>query len=90
MEFNDFTHQPTASSNFMYDTIYFQAPGEKEFSEGDWNDEDDEDFDDQADDIDDLNAVKVDDDVNEPDAEAEYDITNPNPDDDHLPEDDLQ
>jgi hypothetical protein len=90
MQFTDFNEERTESTTFMYDTIYFQAPGEKDFSEGNWDDEEDEDFDDQADDIDDLHAVQVDDDLNEPDAEDEYDITNPDPDDDHLPDDDLQ
>ncbi|MDB5156860.1 MAG: hypothetical protein JWR50_1567 [Mucilaginibacter sp.] len=94
MQFTDFNNDRTESSNFMYDTIYFQAPGEKDFSEGNRTDEDDEDFDDEefedeAEDIDDLNAIRVGDDTNEPGAD-DYDITNPDPDDDHLPEEELQ
>jgi hypothetical protein len=90
MEFDFIESQASVSHNtFMYDTIYFQGPGEDEI-EGDWNDEEDEDFDDRAADLDDLNAIRVDDDLNEPNAEDEYDITNPDPDDDHLPEEELQ
>ena len=47
--------------------------------EGDWSDEEDEDFDDQFNDPDDLNEVRVGDDLLEPDPDA-----------DHLPNDDLQ
>jgi hypothetical protein len=92
MEFDFIESQASISHNtFMYDTIYFQAPGEDEnFTEGDWNDEEDEDFDDKAEDLDDLNAIKSGDDLNEPDGESVYDITNPDPDDDHLPEEELQ
>jgi hypothetical protein len=86
MEFEYLESQSANHTTFMYDTIYFQQPGENDFTDGDWDDEEDEDFDDQAEDIDDLNAIKVDDDIDEPDAEDEYDITNPDPDDDHLPE----
>ncbi|MBC7401059.1 MAG: hypothetical protein H7289_14060 [Mucilaginibacter sp.] len=90
MEFEYLESQSANHTTFMYDTIYFQQPGENDFTEGDWDDEEDEDFDDQADDVDDLNAIKASDDVDEPDAEGEYDITNPDPDDDHLPEEELQ
>lgn len=79
MEFDYIESQASTSHNtFMYDTIYFQQPGEDDFTEGDWDDEEDEDFDDRAEDLD----------AN--DADEEYDITNPDPDDDHLPEEELQ
>ncbi|MGF7081727.1 hypothetical protein [Mucilaginibacter sp. UYCu711] len=90
MEFEYLESQSTNHTVFMYDTIYFQQPGENDFTEGDWEDEEDEDFDDQADDLDDQHAIQASDDTDEPDAEGEYDITNPDPDDDHLPEEELQ
>jgi hypothetical protein len=90
MEFEYLESQSANHTTFMYDTIYFQQPGENDFTEGDWEDEEDEDFDDQADDLDDQHAIQASDDVDEPDTEAEYDITNPDPDDDHLPEEELQ
>ncbi|WP_299511617.1 hypothetical protein [Mucilaginibacter sp.] len=83
MEFEYLESQKANHTTFMYDTIYFQSPGENgEFKEGDWGDEEDEDFDDKAEDVDDLHSVQVNDDLNEPDAEPD--------DDDHLPDDDLQ
>jgi hypothetical protein len=89
MEF-EYLESQTANhtASFMYDTIYFQAPGDDyDDIESDLeDDEEDEDFDDRAEDLDDLHAIRVDDDINEPDAEDEYDITNPDPEDDHLPE----
>ena len=91
MQFIDFKDQTTERSNFMYDSIYFQSPGEYERSaDDDLDDEEDEDFDDRGNDIDDLHEIQVDDDLNEPDADSGYDITNPDPDDDHFPDDDLQ
>lgn len=96
MDFKQFEGQTASHSAFMYDTIYFQSPdaysGIDEEEDEDWDDEtdeEDEDFDDTAADIDDLNAIRVDDDLNEPGAD-DYDLTNPDPDDDHLPDDDLQ
>jgi hypothetical protein len=92
MDFEYIESQTANHTTFMYDTIYFQAPGDDyDDVESDLeDDEEDEDFDDRAADLDDLHAIQVNDDVNEPDADGEYDITNPNPDDDHLPDDDLQ
>jgi hypothetical protein len=90
MEFKDTESQSAAHSNFMYDTIYFQAPDEYDDIESDLeNDEEDEDFDDRAEDIDDLHEIQADDDLNEPDSDK-YDITRPDPEDDHLPDEDLQ
>ena len=89
MEFEYLESQKANTSTpFMYDTIYFQQPGDDydEIESDLEDDEEDEDFDDRAADLDDLNAIRVDDDLNEPNAEEKYDITNPNPDDDHLPE----
>lgn len=86
MQFIDFKDQTTESSSFMYDSIYFQSPGEYERSaEDDLDDEEDEDFEDQAEDIDDLHEIQAGNDLAD-----KYDLTNPNPDDDHLPDDDLQ
>ncbi|MFD2147793.1 hypothetical protein [Mucilaginibacter antarcticus] len=89
MEFDFIESQASTSHDtFMYDTIYFQGAGDDdEGMESQLeDDEEDEDFDDRAADLDDLNSVRVDDDLNEPDAESKYDITNPDPDADHLPE----
>ncbi|OOQ56997.1 hypothetical protein [Mucilaginibacter pedocola] len=81
MEFSESRYNETGATGFLYDTIFFQAPGEDdEIFEGDWDDEEDEDFDDKLNDIDDLHEIRVGDDVREPDPE----------DDDHLPDDDLQ
>ncbi|WP_214072184.1 hypothetical protein [Mucilaginibacter sp. dw_454] len=90
MQFTDFNNDKTESANFLYDTIYFQAPGEKDYDNNDWDDEKDEDFDDEefedeAEDVDDLHEIRVDDDLNEPDGEK-YDISRLDPEDDHLPE----
>ncbi len=85
MEFEYLESQTLNHTRFMYDTIYFQAPGD-DFDEIDSEIEDDE----EDEDFDDLHEVQVDDDLNEPDSDSEYDITNPDPDDDHLPDDDLQ
>lgn len=78
----------------MYDTIYFQAPGEKDFDSEDWDEDDDEfddeQFEDEAEDTDDLHEIRVNDDLNEPGEDDRYDITNPDPEDDHFPEDELQ
>ena len=76
----------------MYDAIYFQSPDEyaafDEEEDEEWEDEEDEDFDDQAEDLDDLNAIRIGDDLDQ--SDDAYDISNPNPDDDHLPEEELQ
>jgi hypothetical protein len=81
MEFEYLESQTSATPNFMYDTIYFQSPDERdELIEGDNNDEEDEDFDDRAADLDDLHEIQVDDDLGEPHPDDE----------DHLPDDDLQ
>lgn len=70
MKFTDFTTDRTEHANFMYDTIYFQEPGEKDFDNEDWDENDDdfedEEFEDEAEDIDDLHEIRVDDDLNEP------------------------
>jgi len=92
----DFKHLESQSSNstsaFMYDIIYFQSPDEycnvDEEEDEDWDDDEDEDFDDTAADLDDLNAIRVGDDLDT--SDDAYDITNPNPDDDHLPDEELQ
>lgn len=93
MDFKNVESRSGGHTTFMYDAIYFQSPDEysriDEEEDEEWNDEEDEDFDDIAADTDDLNEIRVGDDLNEPDAEN-YDITNPDPDDDHLPDDDLQ
>jgi hypothetical protein len=86
MEF-EYLESQTANhtASFMYDTIYFQGPGE-DFDDIESeleDDEEDEDFDDRAADLDDLHEIQVDDDINEPDADPDPD------DDDHLPDDDL-
>lgn len=91
MKFTDFNTDKAEHANFMYDTIYFQAPGEKDYDNEDWDEEDDEDFDDEqfedeTEDVDDLHEIRVNDDLNEPSEDDEYDITNPDPEDDHLPE----
>ena len=93
MEFKQFEGQTASHSAFMYDTIYFQSPDEYSRSEEDedWDDEgdeEDEDFDDTAADLDDLNAIRAGNDLDQ--SDDAYDITNPDPDDDHLPDDDLQ
>lgn len=89
MDFKQFEGQTVSHSAFMYDTIYFQSPDEyDDVEQEDWDDEEDEDFDDTAADLDDLNAVRVGDDLDQ--SDDAYDITNPDPDDDHLPDDDLQ
>lgn len=76
----------------MYDTIYFQSPDEynsiDEDDDSEWLDEDDETFDDEVEDLDDLNSARMGDDLEL--SDDAYDITNPDPDDDHLPDDDLQ
>jgi hypothetical protein len=89
MDFKQFEGQTASHSAFMYDTIYFQSPDEfaEEDSE-DLEDEEDENFDDEAEDLDDLNAIRVGDDLEI--SDDAYDITNPDPDDDHLPEEELQ
>ena len=92
----DFKHLESQSSNntaaFMYDTIYFQSPDEynsiDEEEDQEWEDEEDENFDDEVEDLDDLNSIRVGDDLDQ--SDDAYDITNPNPDDDHLPEEELQ
>jgi hypothetical protein len=90
MEFEYLESQTSAKPSFMYDTIYFQAPDEMDDEDnGDWDDEEDEDFEDRAEYLNDLHEIQVDDDLNEPDGE-QYDITRPDPEDDHLPDDDLQ
>jgi hypothetical protein len=89
MEFKQFESQTTSHSTFMYDAIYFQSPDEfVEEGDGDWEDEEDESFDDEAEDLDDLNAERMGDDLET--SDDAYDITNPDPDDDHLPEEELQ
>lgn len=89
MEFKQFENQTASHTAFMYDTIYFQSPDEYDDREReDWEDEEDENFDDAADDIDDLNALRAGDDLDQ--SDDAYDITNPNPDADHLPEEELQ
>ena len=94
MEFKQFENQTVSQTTFMYDMIYFQSPDEyagiDEDEDEEWEEEDeeDEDFDDTAADLDDLNAIQVGDDLDT--SDDAYDITNPDPDDDHLPDDDLQ
>ena len=92
MDFRNFESQSADRTTFMYDAIYFQSPDEyaknDEEDNEDWDDEEDEDFDDTAADLDDLNTIRVGDDLDT--SDDAYDITNPDPDDDHLPEDDLQ
>ncbi|MFD0748591.1 hypothetical protein ACFQZS_00460 [Mucilaginibacter calamicampi] len=94
MDFKHLESQSVSQTSFMYDTIYFQSPDV--YSRGDeddeWEDnetdEEDEDFDDTAADLDDLNSIRAGDDLDT--SDDAYDITNPDPDDDHLPDDDLQ
>ena len=88
MQFDD--RQNTDHLSFMYDTIYFQAPGENydDIESELEDDEEDEDFDDRAADLDDLHEIQADDDLKEPETDG-YDITNPDPDDDHLPDEEL-
>jgi len=93
MEFKQFENQSASQSVFMYDTIYFQSPDEFNIEEGEdgdgeWEDEEDEDFDDTTEDLDDLNTIRTGNDLDT--SDDAYDITNPDPDDDHLPEEDLQ
>jgi hypothetical protein len=58
MEFEYIESQKPATPSFMYDTIYFQSPDEREEPvEGNWDDEEDEDFDDRVDDLDDLHET---------------------------------
>ena len=94
MDFKSLETQSASHSAFMYDTIYFQSPDEysafdDEEDDNEWEDEEDENFDDLAADNDDLNEIRTGDDVGEPGAD-DYDLTNPDPDDDHLPEEELQ
>ncbi|PJJ79863.1 hypothetical protein [Mucilaginibacter auburnensis] len=93
----DFKHTEDRSANsnaFMYDSIYFQAPEvynrleEEDEDDEEWEDEEDEDFDDEAEDLDDLNSARYGADLDI--SDDAYDITNPDPDDDHLPEEELQ
>ena len=87
--------QNNENISFMYDNIYFQHP-EDDFDtldEGDdddnlVDDEEDESFDDEVENLDDLNSMRVGDDLDT--SDDAYDITNPDPDDDHLPEEELQ
>jgi len=73
-------NQTPDNSDFIFDRVKLQAPGEDdEIVEGDWDDEDDEDFDDQMENENDLHEIRVDDDLGEPDPEE----------DDHLPDDEL-
>jgi hypothetical protein len=88
MDFKQFEGQTASHSTFMYDTIYFQSPDEYTTERQEWEDEEDEYFDDTAEDLDDLNAVRTGNDLDT--SDDAYDITNPDPDDDHLPDDDLQ
>jgi len=89
MEFKQFESQTASHSAFMYDTIYFQSPDEYDDTDKeDWDDEEDENFDDEAEDLDDLNSIRAGNDLDL--SDDAYDITNPDPDDDHLPDDDLQ
>jgi hypothetical protein len=89
MEFKQFEGQTTSHSAFMYDTIYFQSPDEYDDTEQEeWDDEEDEAFDDDAENLDDLNSARMGDDLET--SDDAYDITNPDPDDDHLPEEELQ
>ena len=93
MDFKQLESHSANHSAFMYDTIYFQSPDEFSGSDEDedWDDEtdeEDEDFDDTAADLDDLNTIRVGDDLDT--SDDAYDITNPDPDDDHLPEEELQ
>ncbi len=93
----DFKHAEDRSGNsnnaFMYDTIYFQSPDEyngadEEDDDQELEDEEDEDFDDEVEGLDDLNSARYGDDLDI--SDDAYDITNPDPDDDHLPEEELQ
>jgi hypothetical protein len=86
MEFEYLESQTANHTTFMYDTIYFQQPGDEADDVESDDNEEDEDFDDRNADLDDLHAVQVDDDLDEPDPNGQYDITNPDPDDDHLPD----
>ena len=90
MDFKQFEGQTASHSTFMYDTIYFQSPDEYSRIDGELEegDEEDEDFDDTAADLDDLNSIRVGNDLDT--SDDAYDITNPDPDDDHLPDDELQ
>ncbi len=92
----DFKHAEDRSANsnaFMYDTIYFQAPEEynrpdEEEDDEEWEDEEDEDFDDDVEGLDEINSARYGEDLEI--SDDAYDITNPDPDDDHLPEEELQ
>lgn len=94
MDFRTSQSHSADRTTFMYDAIYFQSPDEYASidedgdEDADWDDEEDEDFDDTAADLDDLNAIRVGDDLDT--SDDAYDITNPDPDDDHLPDDELQ
>jgi hypothetical protein len=86
--------QNTEHISFMYDNIYFQDP-EDDFDELEESDEDDliddeedESFDDEVADLDDINSARYGEDLDT--SDDAYDITNPDPDDDHLPEEELQ
>jgi hypothetical protein len=76
MQFSTYLNQNVTEFNGMY---MFAPREDDEPVEGDWEDEEDEDFDDQAEGLDDLDELY---------EEAEYDDIDP--DDDHLPDDDLQ
>ncbi len=91
MDFKQLESQTASHSTFMYDTIYFQSPDEyasaDDDGEDEWVDEEDENFDDEVE-LDELNSARMGDDLEL--SDDAYDITNPDPDDDHLPEEELQ
>jgi hypothetical protein len=70
-------NQTADNLNFLYDTIYFQSPGDSGEAV---EDEEDENFDDMTEDMDDLHEIQANDDIGEPLPD----------DDDHFPDDDLQ